>query len=110
MPTRAQLLCRIQAPDRRTASDLGAAARLCAARDAIALRVVTRTDPSIRETALTLDLPTADASTQHPAWCLACRLTALCPFSRVSLQVGGPAPATRRTPPAGLLTPIATLP
>jgi hypothetical protein len=39
------------------------------------------------ETIITLHLPAELAATQHPVWCLACRLACFCPQARISVLV-----------------------
>jgi hypothetical protein len=44
---------------------------------------------------LTLHLPAELAVSQHPVWCLACRLACFCPDARVSVLVRGEASFAR---------------
>lgn len=41
------------------------------------------------ESVLTLHLPAALAASQHPVWCLACRLACFLPGSRISVLIQG---------------------
>ncbi|HEY0946694.1 MAG TPA: hypothetical protein VGD81_15550 [Opitutaceae bacterium] len=90
------LLCEILAGCRADARNLGAIAATCA-RD---LKLPLRTRPAVSAPSvtvtITLHLPADLAATQHPVWCLACRLACFCPHARVSVLVQGatfPAPA-----------------
>src|ERR1700712_5108955 len=57
---------------------------------AIRIRAPKRSS-AVRESVIILHLPAAVAASQHPAWCLACRLACFCPDTRVSVLVRGEA-------------------
>lgn len=82
------IVCEIHAPDAATGSDLAHIATTCARETGVA--VVTRVLPAGgREQTLTLHLPAELAASQHPVWCLACRLACFCPGARVSVLILG---------------------
>jgi hypothetical protein len=84
----APLVCEIRAPDSATGSDLAHIAETCARETGVA--IVTRVLPIAgRQQTLTLRLPAELAATQHPVWCLACRLACFCPAARVSVLILG---------------------
>lgn len=84
----APLVCEIHVPDTATGSDLAHIATTCARETGVA--VVTRVLPAHgREQTLTLHLPAELAASQHPVWCLACRLACFCPGARVSVLILG---------------------
>lgn len=84
----ATLVCEIQAPDTATGSDLAHIAETCARETGVA--VATRVLPvGGRQQTLTLRLPAELAASQHPVWCLACRLACFCPTARVSVLILG---------------------
>lgn len=96
MTSRAQasILCEIHA---QRASEAGALAEIAAdlARDigqplAVKTLAIGR-QSGHREPVLTLHLPIELAASQHPIWCLACRLACFCPSARVSVLVRGEA-------------------
>ena len=83
-----RLVCEILAPDTATGSDLAHIATTCARETGVA--VVTRVLPARgRGQTLTLHLPAELAASQHPVWCLACRLACFCPGARVSVLILG---------------------
>jgi hypothetical protein len=94
------LLCEISASPATRATTLAEIAAACALDVGQPLAVKTqrvRRHPG-RESILTLHLPASLAATQHPVWCLACRLACFCPNVRVSVLVEcetafAPAPA-----------------
>ena len=94
-----RIVCEIFAPNTATGSDLAHIATTCARETGVA--VVTRVLPARgREQTLTLHLPAELAASQHPVWCLACRLACFCPGARVSVLILGesafaPPPASR---------------
>lgn len=96
----AQIVCEILAPDAVLATALGRIAGLCARDTGQPLTL--RTLPfGGAEPALTLRLPVELAASQHPVWCLACRLACFCPSVRVSVLILGEstfAPKTGRQP------------
>lgn len=82
------LVCEIHAPDAATGADLAHIAETCARETGVA--IVTRVMPAGgRQQTLTLHLPAELAATQHPVWCLACRLACFCPGARVSVLILG---------------------
>jgi invasion protein IalB len=89
------LLCEIHAPRAAQAAALAEIAASVARDLGQPLAVKTLALGSVacgarrHEPALTLHLPAALASTQHQAWCLACRLACFCPDARVSVLVQG---------------------
>ena len=99
------LLCEISASPATRAATLAEIAAACALDVGQPLAVKTqraRRHPG-RESVLTLHLPASLAATQHPVWCLACRLACFCPNVRVSVLVEcettfAPAPATAAPP------------
>jgi len=48
------------------------------------------------EPAITLHLPAELAVSQHPVWCLACRLACFCPQARVSVLVSAVSALVKR--------------
>lgn len=101
------LRCEIHAPGSILA-DLTHIACFCAADVRLPIWTVPRAIPR-DESAITLHLPVEAAATQHPVWCLACRLACFCPQTRVSVLVradtafgetpaGSPRPRNRRPP------------
>lgn len=90
----AVILCEISAPRSSQAAVLAEIAGLCA-RDT-GQRLIVKT-PAIGPAAegrdavpvITLHLPAELAASQHPIWCLACRLACFCPDARVSVLVQG---------------------
>lgn len=85
MKPAASLRCEIHAPTSLLA-DLAHIARFCAKDASQAICTVSR--ETLRgEPAITLHLPVEAAATQHPVWCLACRLACFCPNARVSVLV-----------------------
>lgn len=93
------IVCEIHAPDAATGSDLAHIAETCARETGVA--IATRVLPTGgRQPTLTLRLPAELAASQHPVWCLACRLACFCPSARVSVLILGesafaPPPANR---------------
>ncbi len=84
----AQVVCEILAPNAVLADTLGRIVGACA-RDAgqpVTLKALPHDE---RDAVITLQLPVALASTQHPVWCLACQLACFCPQARVSVLILG---------------------
>lgn len=82
------LLCEILVGRRANARNLGAIAATCAKDLNLPLRTRwVASAPAVA--AITLHLPADLAATQHPVWCLACRLACFCPQARVSVLVQG---------------------
>lgn len=73
--------------------DLIRIAKSCANESTQAIDILThripRNERNSTPTTVTLHLPVAVASTQHPAWCLACRINCFSPDVRVSVLVLG---------------------
>jgi hypothetical protein len=87
MNTPDQLICTVHAAQ-GAAKDLAEIVRFSAQEIQQPIDVLvheTETGPH----AITLHLLADDAATQHPAWCLACRLSCFCPTARVSVLVVG---------------------
>lgn len=103
-PTRSQsiaLACDVRAARPETGAAIAEIVEVCA-RD-VGQRVVVRTQVEQTSEAgvITLHLPAALAASQHPIWCLACRLACFCPTARVSVLVEAQAEfcGGRRTKP-----------
>ncbi len=77
------LVCEIHATG-STSGDLERIARFCSDEIGQSMDVLTR-DISHGAPSITLHLPAEQAATQHPVWCLACRLACFCPNARVSV-------------------------
>lgn len=83
-----RLVCEIHTSDATNGADLAHIAATCARETGVA--VITRVLPTHgREQTLTLHLPAELAASQHPVWCLACRLACFCPGARVSVLILG---------------------
>lgn len=84
----ARIVCEILAPDAILATALGRIADICAydTGQPVSLRTLPF---SAAEPAITLRLPVELAATQHPVWCLACRLACFCPEVRISVLILG---------------------
>lgn len=96
----APIPCEIRAPG-KVAADLTHIAEFCAGEIGLAIEVVTR-DERVSEPLVTLHATPEQAVSQHPIWCLVCRLACFCPQARVSVLVRaesafrpGPRPAAR---------------
>jgi hypothetical protein len=85
------LLCEIDVTSRAEAKALAKIAQVCAHDVGLAVHVRTRRAPKRRtapaEKLITLHLPAELPASQHPVWCLACRLACFCPNARVSVLV-----------------------
>lgn len=86
-PVAPALRCEISTSTSAQASTLAQIVSACARDVAQPVAVETRRARSARTAVLTLHLPAALAATQHPVWCLACRLACFCPGARVSVLV-----------------------
>ena len=88
MPTPDTLLCEILAP-RPQAEALAEIVAVCARDVCLPVKVRTRSyrGAADEEPLVTLHLPVEAAASQHPVWCLACRLACFCPRARVSVLV-----------------------
>lgn len=84
-----RLECELLAPTGVKASSWAEIARACAEDVGLELTVhhSTTSSRSPVEPTLTLHLPVEFAASQHPAWCLACRIACFCPTLRVSVLV-----------------------
>jgi hypothetical protein len=90
------IACEVAATDARRARELAAIVETCGVdagqRVAVStrcLRTPHRKKALRRPAVITLHLPVTMAATQHPAWCLACRVACFCPQTRVSVVVHG---------------------
>ena len=91
------ILCEISARSAEPLADLELIARLCARDIGQSLVVHAHATTLASEPAvITLHLPVEFAASQHPAWCLACRLACFCPQARVSVLVSAAAAFTAR--------------
>ncbi len=82
--------CEINAAATGEGTALAGIARTCA-RDLaqpINIKIIPHLDAP-PESLITLCLPAELAASQHPVWCLACRLACFCPDARVSVLVLG---------------------
>lgn len=96
MPAVAAIFCEIFAPHAAEAAALAEVATACAQDVGQPLTVKTlQIGRSAKEPVLTLHLPAELAVSQHPVWCLACRLACFCPDARVSVLVRGEASFAR---------------
>ena len=92
--TSAVIICEISAPRSSQAAVLAEIAGLCARDTGQRLIVKTLAIGAAAKgrdavPVLTLHLPAELAASQHPIWCLACRLACFCPDARVSVLVQG---------------------
>lgn len=85
---RQPVVCEIDAIS-SLARDYEAIVRTCAGDVAQAVRIRRLPGATSARTAITLRLPASMAASQHPIWCLACRLACFCPRARVSVLVSG---------------------
>jgi hypothetical protein len=82
------IVCEIHTPKRKLIGPLKQIARACARDVGQPLTVKSICSPAVGvETIITLHLPAELAATQHPVWCLACRLACFCPQARISVLV-----------------------
>lgn len=81
------LACEIVSPSHEQGVALAAIALVCARDVGQTLRVRRLRADAGTEALLVLHLPASLAATQHPVWCLACRLACFCPEARVSVHV-----------------------
>jgi hypothetical protein len=91
---RPPLLCEICARDPAHADSLSAIAVICA--HDVGQKLVFKTLPpgnggqgKPAPSSLTLHLPAELAATQHPVWCLGCRLACFLPDVRISVLIQG---------------------
>ncbi len=93
----APLVCEIHASDAATGSDLAHIAETCARETGVTVAMQVLSTGGRQQT-LTLRLPAELAASQHPVWCLACRLACFCPTARVSVLILGEEMFTRPSP------------
>jgi hypothetical protein len=95
MSSSAPILCEIVALRSSHAAALAEVAHLCARDLGLDLKSkklrIGHRDSTLEanESVLTLHLPAALAASQHPVWCLACRLACFLPGSRISVLIQG---------------------
>ncbi len=77
--------CKIRASG-QTVIDLAYIVELCAGEIGLSLEIVAR-DQRIAEPFVTLHASAEQAASQHPLWCLVCRLACFCPQTRVGVLV-----------------------
>jgi hypothetical protein len=82
------ITCDIDAPDAATGADLAHIVTTCARETGLPVRA-NLLPAGGRDQTITLHLPAELAATQHPVWCLACRLACFCPAARVSVFIPG---------------------
>jgi hypothetical protein len=85
MPEPRSIFCEIRAPG-QAAADLAHIAEFCAKEIGLALEVTAR-DERVAEPLVTLHSTAEQAASQHPIWCLVCRLACFCPQARVGVLV-----------------------
>ncbi len=79
------IICEIHATG-STVGDLERIARFCADEIGQSMDVLTR-EVGGGDALITLHVSAEQAASQHPVWCLACRLACFCPNARVSIFV-----------------------